>query len=225
MPQNHRSQKIKVRLFCYREKRVLTAQGWTVSLISLTALLLGILVNIHPFLAVTSPLRAEALVVEGWLNDQGVEKAVSEFKIGGYKTLITTGGALSRGSYLAQYKTYAALSAATLVKLGFNSNQLVVVPAKDVIRDRTYANALALSQWLTDSKSTLKSINLYTDGVHARRSRLLYQKALAPVKVGIVAVTNLDYDPRHWWASSAGVKAVVSEAISYLYAQLFSALD
>ena len=225
MPQNHRLQKIKIPLFCRREKWVLTAKGWIIICVFLTALLLGSLVNIHSFLAVTAPVKAEVLVVEGWLTDEGVEKAVSEFKTGGYKTLITTGGAVPRGFYLAKYKTYAELSAATLVAIGFNPAQLVAVPAKYVIRDRTYANAIALSRWLAESKSTIQSVNLYTDGVHARRSQLLYQQALAPVKVGVIAVSDLDYDSQRWWTSSAGVKIVISESISYLYTRLFKAVD
>ncbi len=225
MPQSQRFPKIKLPLFCRREKWVLTAQGWILSLVFLTGLWLGILVNIHSFLAVTAPVKADALVVEGWLTDEGVEKAIAEFKTGGYKTLITTGGAVPRGFYLAKYKTYAELSAATLVAIGFDPAHLVAVPAKYVIRDRTYANAIAVRQWLTESKSTLQSVNLYTDGVHARRSQLLYQQALDPVKVGIIAASDLDYDSRRWWTSSAGVKIVISESISYLYTLLFKAVD
>ena len=40
------------------------------------------------------------------------------------------------------------------------------------------------------------------------------------VKVGIIAVEPQDYDPRRWWASSAGFRAVTDEAIAYLYARL-----
>jgi uncharacterized SAM-binding protein YcdF (DUF218 family) len=60
-----------------------------------------------------------------------------------------------------------------------------------------------------------------TEDLHARRTRLLFRKALGDdVSVGIISVPNPDYDSRHWWRYSAGVKDVVSEAASYLYAKL-----
>lgn len=223
MLQKYPFQKIKFRLLCRRQRWVLTAQGWIITLIFLFTLLAGVLVNIHSFLAVNSPLSADALVVEGWIADEGIEAAIAEFGSRPYQVLITTGGPLPRGYYLSHYKTFAELSAATLLAIGFNSNRVVAVPADYVVRDRTRANAVALKRWLTHSNSAIKSINVYTAGVHARRSWRLYQKVLEPtLKVGIIAVNNLDYDSRRWWASSEGVKMVFSETISYLYASLFS---
>lgn len=30
-----------------------------------------------------------------------------------------------------------------------------------------------------------------------------------------------EYDPRHWWRTSEGVRNVVGESIAYLYARFF----
>lgn len=223
MLQKYPLQKIKFRFLCRRQRWVLTAQGWIVTLICLSTLLLGTLANIHSFLAISSPIAADALVVEGWLADEGIEAANAEFSSRYYQSLITTGGPLPRGYYLSSYKTFAELSAATLLAMGFNPNQLIAVPADYAVRDRTRASAIALKQWLAHSGSAIKSINVYTAGVHARRSWRLYQKVLEPtVKVGIIAADNLDYDSRRWWTSSEGIKMVFSETISYLYTSLFS---
>ena len=39
--------------------------------------------------------------------------------------------------------------------------------------------------------------------------------------VGIIAVPNPDYDSKHWWRYSEGVKDVISEGAAYVYARFF----
>jgi uncharacterized SAM-binding protein YcdF (DUF218 family) len=68
----------------------------------------------------------------------------------------------------------------------------------------------------------VQSVNLVTENTHARRTRLLFGKALGKnVAVGIIAIPNPDYDKGHWWRYSEGVKDVGSEAVAYVYARLF----
>jgi len=175
---------------------------------------------IYSFLAVSSPIPADVLVVEGWLPDYAIKAAMTEFKSGSYRYLITTGVALPIGFYLAEYKTWAEVGAATLLALGFDRERLAAVPAHNALKDRTAAAAVALKEWLPTSDLQVSSINLYTMGAHARRSWFIFKEALAPdIKVGIIAAEPLDYDPRTWWQSSAGVKTVMFEAIGYVYAR------
>jgi uncharacterized SAM-binding protein YcdF (DUF218 family) len=64
----------------------------------------------------------------------------------------------------------------------------------------------------------VSGINVVTEDVHARRTRLLFQKALGKnVRVGIIAVANADYPANEWWHYSQGLKTVVSEFAAYLY--------
>ena len=68
----------------------------------------------------------------------------------------------------------------------------------------------------------MSSINVLTEGAHARRTRLLYQKAFDQnVTVGIIAVSNPDYNPKQWWRYSDGVREVIGESIAYIYAKFF----
>ncbi|HTL15803.1 MAG TPA: YdcF family protein, partial [Patescibacteria group bacterium] len=128
------------------------------------------------------------------------------------------------GIHLAQYKTYAQLGAATLIRLGLDSNAVQAVPAPRVPRDRTYAEAVALKRWLLEHDIKLQKINLVSVGLHSRRSRLLYQKAMGKdVVIGVTSIALKEYDPRHWWRYSAGVRSVIAESVAYLYARfLFS---
>ena len=60
-----------------------------------------------------------------------------------------------------------------------------------------------------------------TEGPHARRSRLLFQRALGPqTAVGIIAIQPRDYQPTRWWRYSSGVRNVTSEFIAYFYAKI-----
>jgi hypothetical protein len=96
------------------------------------------------------------------------------------------------------------------------------VPSPTQYRNRTYASALALRQWIELHKVGVTGFNLMTVGVHARRSQLLFQKAFGDkVRVGIIAVPDREYDARRWWQYSEGVKEVISEGAGYLYARLF----
>lgn len=224
-PRSPRLPRFNLRLVCRREQWVLTAQGWLLAIVTLLTILFGGLANLEPFLAVNTPIPAEVLVVEGWIADENVKQAIEEFNAHPYQKLVTTGGPLQVGFYLAEYKTFANLCAATLLKLDFDADRLVAVPADFVVKDRTYASAIAFKQWLTRSGFAVRAVNIFTVGAHARRTQLLYQKALGPdVQVGVLSAPDLDYNARRWWAASAGVRTVLSEAIAYLYAVMFSIL-
>ncbi len=224
MPPYHQNKKTqKLRLIQRQEKWTLTTQGWGVAVLCIVGSIIFTVTHIHPFLAVNSPIKADVLVVEGWLPDYALKDALTEFENGSYKKVVTTGVPLPTGYYLAQYKTFAQLSAATLNALGLEQEKLTAVPAPDVIKDRTYASAVAFRQWLLNSSFKIESINLFTLDVHTRRSWLLFKQVLAPkIKVGAIAAKTLEYDPNQWWTSSEGVRSVISETIAYIYARFIS---
>jgi hypothetical protein len=178
--------------------------------------------EIHPFLAVTEPLAGGALIVEGWAPDYALKEAVAEFNRNHYERVYVTGGPVLWGAPLSRYKTYADRGAAVVVRLGLSTNVVQAVPAKMAIQDRTYASAVSLRDWLRQNGASTTKVHLITEGPHARRSRFLFEKALGKnVAVGITAVPVPDYDARHWWRYSAGVRAVIDEGIAYVYARLF----
>lgn len=198
-----------------------TWRAWTILLVLMLSLgWLGAR-NIYQFLAVNDPHPGGLLVVEGWAADYAFEAALREFKSNRYEKICVTGGLLEVGGSLSEYKTYAELGAAILVKLGLNTNEVQAVPAPTVRRDRTYASALSLRRWLEQQPQRATHIHLFTEGAHARRSRLLFEKALGPgVEVSVTAVPAREFDERHWWRYSAGVRGVIGETIAYLYARL-----
>ncbi len=209
------------RLLRRREILLPTWRGWLVLL--LLFLLLGYICvrGAYGFLAVTAPVPGGALVVEGWAPDYALKQALTELDRGKYQKVFVTGVPVDYGGPLSRYKSYAEIGAATLVAFGLNSNIVQAVSGENVLQDRTYACAVALAQWFHANGGPPARLTLMTEGPHARRSRLLFQRALGKhVEVGIIAVPPNGYSPGRWWRSSAGVRTVLSEAIAYVYARL-----
>ena len=207
-----------------KESWGLTWRGW-VLLASVVALTAGcVVLNVHPFLAVTQRTNADILVVEGWIQRYAMQKAVEEFKTGRYKRIFTTGGPENgSGGYVNDYQTSASVGAEILTKkFGIPGDVVQMVPSHVIGRDRTYSSAIALREWLHQHDVRVQSINIVTEGTHARRTRLLFEKALGSnVAVGVIAVPSPDFDARHWWRYSEGVEEVVTEGVAYLYAKFF----
>lgn len=178
--------------------------------------------NVQSFLMLTEPVQAEILVVEGWVPDYVLEETRLEFESGHYSKLYVTGGPIDQGRAMSDYKSYAELGAAILVKMGVNSKLVEAVPAPSVRRDRTYTSALALQSRLSQEAAFVVSgMNVVSEGVHARRSHLLFQKAFDhKLRIGIIAIEDKNYYSDGWWKSSKGVRAVTDEFFAYIYAVL-----
>lgn len=175
----------------------------------------------YEFLAISKPVAARVLVVEGWMPDYALAWALEEFDRGGYELLITSGGPIERGGFLVDYENHAALTAASLVRMGFDGDRLVAVPANAVLRDRTRASAVAVRDWLAGHGRSGLSVNVVSLGAHSRRSWIVYQKVFGHgASVGVLAAPARDMDPERWWRSSEGIKVTAVESIGCLYESL-----
>ena len=206
-----------------KERWGLSWRGWLlVTLAGLMAAYFAFL-SVHPFLAVTHRVNTNVLVVEGWIPKYAIRGGVEEFKTGAYHHIFTTGGPENgNGGYTNDYNTSASVGAEILKKFGLPDNLVQMVPSRVVSRDRTYSSAVALRDWFREHNTPVHSINVLTVDAHARRTRLLYQQAFGRnITVGIIAVSNPDYDPMQWWRYSDGVREVIGESIAYIYARFF----
>jgi hypothetical protein len=175
----------------------------------------------YSFLAVTNPVPAKYLVVEGWLPPYALKETVALFKAGHYQKIFTAGCLDLDDWDLPANKTYAELAAERLNKLGISNDLIQAVPSRVSQKDRTYYSALAVREWCEQNHVLLGSFDLVSVGPHARRSWLLYEKAFHnDVKIGVIAIENKTYDTAHWWRSSQGVREVVGETIAYFYARV-----
>jgi hypothetical protein len=204
-----------------RQRWGLSARGGLLLLVMAGVAGLLLVLTVYPFLSVTDRLPSDYLVVEGWVSEQAIRTAVGEFTTNGYKLVVTTGGPVhGMGVYRNDSSTTANVAARRLIDAGLPEAVLQKAPSRMSARDRTFAAAVALREWFNRQHVRVRSINVLTEDVHARRTRLLYQKAFGDkVAVGVIAVPNPDYDPKRWWQYSEGVRVVLGEVIAYIYAK------
>jgi hypothetical protein len=169
---------------------------------------------------VNDPLPSDILVIEGWIPDYALQRALPDLTRDHYRKILVTGGPINSGTYLCGYTNWAELGTATLLRLGVDTNTVEALPAARVSRDRTYASAVTLLAWLHSHNINSTSLNIVTMADHSRRSRLLFCKALGPdYHVGVISIDSQDYDPNRWWKTSEGVRTVIGELIAYGYAR------
>jgi uncharacterized SAM-binding protein YcdF (DUF218 family) len=201
-----------------------TWRGWLLVLALCVLASYAGLRGIHPFLALDRPVASDILVVEGWVPNYALKRGLDLSVEQKSSYLILTGGTVRGEVNPEPGDTYARMAMKRLQRIGGDLPHVHPVPSPELtpepVRDRTYASAIAVKKWLKDQGVGVRSINVLTMGTHARRSRLLFQKAFGPkVNVGVIAIRDGEYDPRVWWRYSEGVKEVLSEGAAYLYAR------
>jgi hypothetical protein len=151
-----------------------TLRGCLFLFVPFVAVLILGLRNMNAFLTVNAPEPGGVFVVDGWAPDYALETAMLKSQASVSQKLYVVGVPLEHGGPLSEYKTYAELGAAILLRMGVSSNALQAVPTTYVRKDRTYATALDLKNWLRQHGGIPKEINLVTVGAHARRCRFMW---------------------------------------------------
>ena len=207
-------------LFKRKEIWVPTWKGWLVLLLAAVGVVFGAIRVTAPFLAPTEPVGARILVVEGWVSDNGLLRAIELDNQNHYAAVIAAGQPIEKGMDISHYEDYANLGASRLVALGLKNTNIVKVLSPKSQKDRTYHSALKVREYLIN-QTEYRAVDLLSESVHARRSWYLYRRACEPqVKVGIIAVASPQFDAAHWWRTSNGVRIVLNESIAYVYARL-----
>jgi uncharacterized SAM-binding protein YcdF (DUF218 family) len=206
-----------------KERWALSWRGWLAIVTTLVLVAYFLLLNIHPFLAVTKRVNTNTLVMEGWVHEFAARAAANEFRTGTYQLIYVTGEPVTgSGEYTLDSRTDAYVGAGLLRRNGIPEELLQRVPRRAVDRDRTYASAVELKNWFREHNIIVHGVNIVTEGAHARRTRLLFQEAFGKdVAIGIIAAPNPEYDARHWWRYSEGVREVIGETVAYIYAKFF----
>jgi uncharacterized SAM-binding protein YcdF (DUF218 family) len=210
-------------LLLRRERWSFSWRGWIILALLVVGTGTALVLRVQPFFALTARVDAPVVAVEGWVHEYAIRSAAGEFVGGRCRQFYTTGGPVSGlGRYVNDYQTVASVAAGRLRAVGVPAERIQMVPCRAVTRDRTYSAAVALRDWLAENRQSITAINVLTEDVHARRTRLLFQKAFGDrVKVGVISVPNPDYDAGHWWRYSEGVREIIGECIAYSYAKFF----
>jgi len=183
------------------------------------AVLFGLLVfllEIYDFLAINLPVDGNILVVESWFwQSSAMKEVMEEFNQGHYKWLVTVGAPID---YMNQ-KSSAEVAARRLRELGVDESRIIVLPVPAMKLHQTYTFAVTLRNWMIRSKTETSGVNVFTLGTHARKSLVLFRRALGPgMKVGVIAGTEDNFDASRWWLSARGIYWVSGRTIGYVYA-------
>ncbi|MGV3772930.1 MAG: hypothetical protein ACO1QB_08515 [Verrucomicrobiales bacterium] len=203
-------------IFIQKPRWGFSFKGWCLAGLFGGLLLAVLMLTIHPFLSQNNPVESKSLVVEAWLPEYGLHEAARIYKTGGYDHLYLTGGPFRGSVDPDSDDTYPHRAQQYFRKQGLTN--AIPITFYHVNRDRTFNSATSLRNYLERGNQPLKSFNIITLGPHARRSRLLFQKAFGKeTKVGVISLRNREYENSRWWRHSEGVKEVFSEGIAFLY--------
>jgi hypothetical protein len=205
-----------IRLVRRREAWLPTWQGWLSSILIVAAAALFAATRIVGFLSPSEPAPgSRILVVEGWLEQADLRHAIAAIRTGRYERVLTTGGPVETWDDPPGRVSSAQRAAAFIRAQAPAAIVVTAVPAPDSTQDRTFVSAVALRDWAARSGVPLVAVDLFSGGVHARRSRMMFREALGPtVAVGVLAAPPRYYDPARWWTTSHGVKTVLTETFS-----------
>src|SRR5262245_15533440 len=186
-------------LLVRKESWRLSGLGRLILAIATAALTTWVFFEVYPFLAITTKVSTDTLVVEGWVHEYAIRIAAKEFKTNRYQRVFTTGRPVEgSGGYVNDFQTAASVSAEGIVKAGVAADAVQIVPSHVIGRDRTYSSAVTLQNWLRDNDVSVNSFNVLTATTHARRTRLLFEEVFGgKVRVGVISIPNPDYDQRY----------------------------
>ena len=157
---------------------------------------------------------ARTLIVEGWLDEHALDAAIAAIARGQYERVVASGGPIDGWRENQPWPTYAERAADYLRRRGVSAIPIVAVAAPESAQDRTFVSAILVRDWLR-RQAAVDAVDLFSGGVHARRSRLVYRMAFGPdVEVGVFAAPPRRYALERWWTTSEGAKAVLDEAIA-----------
>jgi len=198
-------------LFRRRSLVLPTLTGWLIIVLMVSLPVLGLLRNMAVFLTLNEPVGADYLVIEGWMDKEELEQARAYFDANKFNKVILVGGPI-RNDFHAIDTNYAERAAHYLRQQGLSKEQSVIVKAPYSAQARTFLNAVMVRQWFQREGIAPSRLDVFTSGVHTRRSRDLYRLAFGEqVSIGVIASQPLDFDPARWWRTSDSGKGVAVE--------------
>jgi len=163
--------------------------------------------SLYPFLAINEPSGGKILVIEGWMDPEGLDQAVEVFRKGRYELAVATGAPLAEWPQANVYRTAAERAADYLKSRGLPPAAVAAVPSPSSAQDRTFLSAVMVREWAKRSGIEVRALDVFSLGTHARRSRLLFRKAFgSQVEVGAIAARH-EYADERWWRSAEGARA------------------
>ncbi len=137
-----------------------------------------------------------------------------------YTRLIRDHGSGYTERSLNQY-SLAGEKAYELIMSGLDNSRIIALEVPEVKRFRTYTDAVIVSEYFRENRDIPSSVNVFSQGNHARRSRLLYRYALpANINVGIIASEMPRSEGVDSFVNSSRWFSTVRQLGAYLYTKV-----
>jgi len=158
---------------------------------------------------------ARTLVVEGWMQASDLLQAVAVLRAGHYERVLTTGGPVADAwTEAGGPRNHAQRAADYLRAHGVDGLPVIALDTPDVARDRSYLSALRVRDWVRQAGVSGQGLDVFSAGVHARRSWLVYRMAFrGTAEIGVLAAEPVEHDGRRWWTSSEATKSTIGETL------------
>jgi len=194
--------------------RILQSHICRALLIAVIVGLATIMLFVQRFLTVTQPTGQGVLVVEAWIPDQSLKSAATAFSNGAYRYLVVIG---HQEDSPDKSKCHFRMATDELIRAGAPRDRVVTItlPSQEVNRTRTTAQGF--KKWLLNADPHLCCVDVYTVGVHARKSWITFRSVLGrDYRVGVIAGPESTYDPNYWIGSRRGIWLVFRNLAGYL---------
>ena len=125
-------------------------------------------------------------------------------------TIIRNGNRMPTG-----FVSNAELRANYLQAIGINKTRIQTISYQPSEYNKTLSSAKALDKYAR--QAILSSFNIFTSGIHARRTWFTYKKILGKgFSIGIISLKTNNFNKQNWWKSKEGILMMIDEIISYL---------
>ena len=206
-------------LFRRRSLVLPTLLGWALILGVLALAVMMLFRNMAVFLTINEPVGADYLVIESWIDKEELDQGLEYFEANDFKKILLVGGAISNDFHGIE-TTYPERAAEYLQTQDLAQDMMAIVNSPYSAQNRTFLNAVMVREWFKQQGISLSRLDVFSSGVHARRSRDLYQQAFGEqVVVGIIAAQPRGFDPTRWWKSSGSGKGVAVEFAGWVLAK------
>lgn len=120
------------------------------------------------------------------------------------------------------HKSLAEEKVWSLIRSGIDSSLIVPLQIPETRIFRTYSDAVAVSEWIRNSGLSDVSVNVFTEGNHARRSHALYRYALPDsISVGVIGTERSGFYKADRLDFAFGRLNTLRQLSAYIYTRFF----
>jgi hypothetical protein len=183
--------------------------GFILASVLMYVLLFWVLPDIYRFLSTEKPVRANVLIVQGWLLPFMYDEVAKRIHCDSLSLIVVTGE-----------KKDVLCGKNQLISRGVCTDKIDIAPSNDRLKfSGTFQEAYALRTYLQAKYPDITAVNIFTISVHGRKSLVSFKRVLGKdIKVGVLTCKKNAFDETRLWQSWMGLSLTIKYFIGYLFA-------